>query len=196
MKTSAINFTGIKNTGYCWVNNTINGHKLMKINLNTQFTQADKKDYQKLIRRFPEYKNEIASDFANIEVQSDFFENRYHVLMKLNGTFVDPTNEDKTIWNFVENTVNKIKNQDQKDFVVNKSYLEGDDCNFGLIYNDDFDKYVDGTYGTIGLFGNKKLPLESHDDILEAMHDPTIVKGGANYISNLIKSINNAFRRN
>ena len=73
MRISPINFTGIKNTGYCWVNNELNGHKLMKINLNTQLTQEDKKEYRSLIKKYPDYKNKIASDFANIEFQSDFF---------------------------------------------------------------------------------------------------------------------------
>ncbi len=196
MKTSAINFTGIKNTGYCWVTNTINDHKLMKINLNTQFTQENKKEYRNLIRKFPEYKNEIASDFANIEFQTDTFGNENHILMKLNGTLLNPTDNDKSVWNFVEKTVNKIKNQDRKDFVVNKSYIESDDCHFGLIYNDDFDRYIDSTYGAIGLFGNKELPLKYHDDILETMHNPDIVKGGANYLATIIKSINNALRKN
>ena len=108
---------------------------------------------------------------------------------------LDPTNQDSSVWNFVEKTVNKIKNQNKEDFVVNKSYIEGDDCHFGLIYNDDFDRYIDGTNGTIGLFGGEAMPLDCHDDILEIMHNPDVVKSGANYMANIIKGINDVVNK-
>lgn len=190
MKTSNINFTGIKNAGYCWINNNSEGHNCMKANLNAQLTSSDYKEYQKLLKKYPSYKNKFAPNFVNIELQSDSFESFRSLFMKLNGVLISPLEEDKPVWNFVQNVVNKIKKQSINDFKVNKDYIISDACHYGLVYDTDFNDVINAEIGTIGLFGDKPLPLKHHDDILKVLHTPVLVKGGANYFSEIINGVN------
>lgn len=190
---SPINFTGIKNTGYCWINNENKNNLHTKISLNTQLTYKDKKQYDELIRQFPDYKNEVASNFANIELDQDIYDTNIRHIIKLNGIMLDPTNEDeKPVWNFVQKIIDKVKTQDIKDFEINKDYITSDDCHFGLIYDEDFDKYINRENGVIGLFENTKLQAKHHDSILEVLHTPELVKSGAKYLSTFIEIINQA----
>lgn len=188
MKTSNINFTGIKNAGYCWINNNSEDHNCMKANLNAQLTSSDYKEYQKLLKKYPDYKNKVVPNFVNIELQSDSFASFQGLYMKLNGVPISPL--EKPVWNFVQNVVNKIKKQPINDFKVNKDYIISDYCHYGLVYDTDFNDVITAKIGTIGLFGDKPLPLKDHDDILEVLHTPVLVKGGANYFSQIINMVN------
>lgn len=194
MKTSPINFTGIKNTGYCWVNKEINNHHLSKCSLNTQLTYSDKKEYENLISRYPRFRNEIASNFANIEMQQDVSNKGITYILKLNDGILNPFDEnERPVMNFVKNLLKKVETKKEKDFVVNKDYISSDDCHFGIVYDDDFDKYMDGTAGTIGICGNQPIPDKYHDDVLEVLHEPPLVKGGARYLSSFIETLNKMY---
>ncbi len=196
MKVSQINFTGLKNTGYCWVRDKLNDQELIRMSLNTELTGKDKNDYYKIMRNYPGYENEIATNFLNIELLSGIQNDSLIIYLKLNGVPVSFVKDNYEILKYLNGVVNKIKNKDSNDFVVNKSYIESSACRYGLIYGNDFDEYIDGTYGTIGLFGGKRFPHSYNNKIMEIMHDSFIVKGGANFISKIISNVNNSIRGN
>lgn len=186
MKITPINFTGIKNTGYCWVNKEIGDNKFLKCSLNTQLTYSDKREYQNLMDENPRFRNKINPNFANIELRQYSSPKQVNYILKLNGDILDAEDEtERPVINFINKLLNKIKTQNDKDFVVNKDYITGDDCHFGIIYNENFDRYMNGKDGTIGVCGNQIIPSKYHDDVLEILHEPNLVKGGAGFISTI-----------
>lgn len=179
-----INFTGIKNVGSLSSKST---HPLLPIELhvlNVQMTDdyngKDLSEYRKVLNKTSNngtsFFNSIAPDFLNIHVLK-FEDNTNNVITKyiVNGHVLKISDSNIPIIEFISKITKKISKTNEKDFIINKDYLDSDEFRYGFVPGNDID---------ISLGSN--ATSETKEDLRKTIHTPRSVKKCAEKIHNNI----------
>ena len=182
-----VNFTGLKNTAYLSMQNPETNEGMYV--LNTQLTDdkdgADLTKYKTFLNRInsnskSSYRNEFNPNFVNFLIHTsdmgiDDITGKRKTLcnLYLNGKLFELKDERIPIFEFLAHLASKISAKPNNEFVVNKDYIEGEDCQNGILP-----------------FGNIKYMVEmnpnlnmSYEDFIKEIHSPQRVKDGAKEIN-------------
>lgn len=110
--------------------------KLINMQLTDDFNGKHLSEYKKLIAKHPEYKNPIANNFLNFVL----LETADDSVFILNNKELKVSDDKLDIISFFTNNIKKIANQNQKDFVVNKDYLDSEDFARGFFIGTDLNE--------------------------------------------------------
>lgn len=161
-----IHFTGIRNTSFILEKDD----KTNKVNaryLNTMLTNNrdghDKAEYNKLITKFPEFKNPLISNFANIAC----FSNKDYNVFRLNGVTVPETDKYLPIFSFIGKLTKKISNMPEEKFVNDKNYLDSEYLDYALLMDRPLPEALEFPYA----------------DYIDKLHEPKNIKKCADKIS-------------
>lgn len=208
---SPINFTGIKNIGYANIYKNTPEQKNSRVVMNMELTDDNNRDlsaYRKILAKHPEFKNEVNDKYMNIEYETLKQDNCIFARVKLNGNIIIPDAENFSAINFMRNIVNRISRFKNKDFKTDDDHHLMKEAQEGLIYNEHFDNYIDGSCGRLKLLDGTDLTekfdyylntanleitedeeeilYDAMDNIVAALHEPAYVHNGAVYMDALL----------
>lgn len=218
---SPINFTGIKNIGYARIiankeDSLPQTRIIMNMELTDDSRNKDLTNFRQVLKKYPIFTNQINDKFINIEYDVTSVNDLLYSRLLLNGSIVRPEGEDLNIVNFAKNLVNRVKNLKVKDFKLDKKHHLSQEAQYGLVYKDNIDNYVDGTSGELDLLSKtgliEKFDLFLNDESIElsekdeaklfnaidsvvaTLHEPAYVKQGSKYLDALLQNYSPIYR--
>lgn len=215
---SSINFTGIKNIAYARAyssngNDYKKTHTIMNMELTDDFGNKDLAEYKKILKERPNLANEINDRYVNLDLEIANTEGMSLYRLLFNGNLIFPNMSDNKVLSFSRGLVDKIVKLKTKDFKVDPDQHLMKEAQEGLIYKNNIEYYVDGSFGRLDLLegtgliekfdyllNDKDAKLteaqeeklyEAIDNIVGVLHEPIYVHNGAMYMQALLKGYKN-----
>ena len=177
-----VSFTGFKNAGYLTIAN-IGEVPVEVYQSNIQLTDdkdgKDLTEFRNVLRKTGgNFINPINCDFVNIECVSRLYTDEdgdgVENFMLLNQREVEVCDKNLPIFSFLAKLTRNLAKKPLNEFVVNKDYLESDDCRYGVMAGADM----------VDLVGE-----ESYLPVVEMLHEPERVVSGVKGQNEFIQSI-------
>lgn len=177
-----VSFTGFKNAGYLTIAN-IGEEPVEVYQSNIQLTDdkdgKDLTEFKNILKKTGgHFINPLNKDFMNIECVSrpytdedgDWNDN----FVLLNQQEVEVCDKNLPIFSFIAKLTRNIAKKPLNEFVINKDYLESDDCRYGVMAGADM----------VDLVGE-----ESYLPVVEMLHEPERVVNGVKAQNAFIQSL-------
>ena len=168
-----VNFKGFKNIGTLGPAKSTGAKDVLNIfnmQLTDDYNGNDLSEYKKVISNHPELINTVNPYFMNL-ISFNF--NGKEGLF-LNGKKLPLNDDNLDVYSFVVKAFKKIAMQKTDKFVVNRDYLTSDD-----FYNG-FTQFFDIKFDN--------LPRDKYAQIVNILHDPSIVKESAKSLYNELQN--------